>query len=134
MPALGRMNLSKSLNPLGGFEKIMGWIRAAPLVYLPLFAYPAAAMAAFQQPPPGFEDFSPIHESMFADFLFQIQQVVDINKDCILFVEQILSKTCGVNAGSAGLSIMIWAMCLKLLAAPFYEGQMKYPAQMEKAV
>ena len=47
-PSLGRMDLSKSLNPLCGFDKILNWVKKAPLVYLPLFACPATAMAAIQ--------------------------------------------------------------------------------------
>lgn len=40
----------------------------------------------------------------------------------------------GFNGCSAGLSIIIWAACLKVLTTPFYENSLKYPTQMEKAV
>lgn len=82
------------------------------MVYLPLFAMSTAAMAA--EAPPGFEQFHSLHEVNFQ------QGVVDINKDCILFVQQALSHA-GLHGSSAGLAIAIWAACLKLLTAPFYE-------------
>lgn len=40
----------------------------------------------------------------------------------------------GIDAGSVGLSIFIWAAFLKLLTSPLYEKTLKYPAEFEKAV
>lgn len=81
-PYIGRFNLSESLNPLKGFEKIFDWMRKVPLVFLPLFAMPNAAMAYGTPPgeiPPGFEDFTPIHQSDF------VQDLITLNKQGICF-------------------------------------------------
>lgn len=148
-PALGRMNLAQSLNPLKGAEKIFNWIKKVPLMYLPLFAMPNAAMAygpylmnnkcpacssfpcscqgGAVRAPPGFESFTPVHQMDF------VQQLIDINKNGILYFEQQISHL-GLHGSSAGLSIIIWAACLKILTSPIYETTLKYPTQMEKAV
>lgn len=89
-----------------------------PLIYLPLFAWPNAALA--YDAPPGFEDFAPIHEN--GDF---VQDLITINKQGICFFQDALMHL-GLN-GSAGLSIIIWAACLKVLTTPFYENALKYP-------
>lgn len=124
-PTLGRFDLSKSMKPVQGFEKMVNWMKKAPYIYLPLFALPNAAFA--MEAPPGFENFSPIQEDGF------LQNLVTVNKDCILFVEQLLNQI-GISGCSVGLSIFIWAAFLKLLTTPLYEKTLKYPAEFEKAV
>lgn len=62
-PALGRFDLAKSLNPMKGLENMVNRMKKVPLVYLPLFALPNAALA--MEAPPGFDDFAPLHEQDF---------------------------------------------------------------------
>ena len=101
-------------------------MRKVPFLYLPLMAFPSAAMA--YGAPPGFDDFEPIHQQ--GEFL---QNMIEINKSCIIFFQEALSHI-GFESSSAGLSIIIWAAFLKVLTTPAYENSLKYPAQMEKAV
>ena len=57
------MDISKSLNPVKGFEKIMNGMKKVPLLYVPLFGLPSAAFA--MDAPPGFAEFSPLHKEGF---------------------------------------------------------------------
>ena len=93
-------------------------MRKAPLAYLPLFALPGAATA--YGPPPGFEDFEPIHQANF------VQNLIELNKGGIVCVQELLNHL-GIYGGSAGFSIIIWAACLKVLTSPMYEKALKYP-------
>lgn len=118
MPFLGRMKLSDGFMPIRGFEKKLGWMKKTPLMYLPLFAMPGAAFA--YPAPAGFDDFDPIHE------LSSAQQLIDLNKGFILSVQSALEGA-GVHDVSAGISMVVWAACLKLFTSPFYENALKYP-------
>ena len=60
MPFLGRMKFSESFKPIRGFYKILDGMKKTPLLYLPLFAIPSAALA--YSAPEGFEDFPSIHQ------------------------------------------------------------------------
>ena len=130
------MDLAKSMKGVKGFEKIVNWIKKVPTLYLPLFALPSTALvmdvwskALAMDAPPGFDDFAPIHQGGF------LQNLIQINKDCILSVDQLLhSVGCGCDGSSVSLSIFIWAAFLKLLTSPLYEKTLKYPAEFEKAV
>lgn len=77
--------------------------------------------------PEGFETFPADNTGIFG-------QLVELNKNCVLVLQDLLAQ-CGLEAGdSAGLSIIVWAFILKLLSTPFYENAVKYPAQFTQAV
>lgn len=117
-PSLGRMRLSESLKSIKGFDNVMDWLKKVPLVYLPLFSLPSAAFA--YGAPPGFDDFDAIHQVTF------IQQIIDMNKNFILLAQDTI-ETAGIHNFSAGISMIVWAACLKVLTSPFYENALKYP-------
>lgn len=87
-------------------------------MFMSLFAMPLSASA--YGPPPGFDDFTPIHQDDF------VQNLIEVNKGCILAAQHALDYI-GVHGSSAGLSIIVWAACLKVLTSPFYENSLKYP-------
>ena len=78
--------------------------------------------------PPGFESLP----SVDAGFP---QNIIELNKSAIMFVEHTLSGPLGLEAGTAaGLSIVLWTFALKLLQYPLFENSIKYPFAIRKEV
>lgn len=71
--------------------------------------------------PDGFEMFPAQNEGIFGN-------LIDLNKQCILQLQDTLVQFGFQSGDSAGLSIISWAFILKLLSTPFYENAIKYPA------
>ena len=82
--------------------------------------FPTTAYAAPAQPQ-GFEDFYPIYQQNF------IQELIDVNKTGILWVEQLLAHSGTPLGQAAGYSIFIWAALLKVFTYPLYESSIKDP-------
>lgn len=62
----------------------------------------------FGAAPPGFETFKPVDAGF-------IQNVIELNKSGIMFVEQVLHGPLGIQAGTAGLAIIMWSFVLKII-------------------
>lgn len=121
------MDLSKSLKPIKGFDKVLSMLKKSPLQIMSAFALPGAAFAA-SDVPPGFDDFSPIRNESI------LQNMIQVNKDCIIFAEQFMHQLTGLDGGSVGLAIFAWSALIHLFTYPLYEPTIKYPAEFEKAV
>lgn len=86
---------------------------------------PLPAMADIMAPP-GFEDLPKVYDTGFP------QNVIDLNKQCILFIEQTMHNI-GAGQLSEGLTIIAWTLILRFLCAPFYEITTKEVARYAKS-
>lgn len=114
------MNLAQSLPKNQHMDKIMDMVKRVGFT-APVWLFPTMAMAA-NAVPPGFEDFSyagPADAGLF-------QFIIEFNKSFLLLIERSLHGG-GMEAGSAGLAILIWTTVLKLLTTPLYYSTLKFP-------
>lgn len=114
------MNLAKSLQKNEKMENVLKIIRNIGWT-APAWMFPSMAMAA-NAVPKGFEDFSYVAPSDSGLFQF----IIEFNKSFIILIQQTLSNN-GMEAGSAGLAIVLWASFLKIATTPLYYNALKYP-------
>lgn len=119
-PSLGRMNLAQSLPRNDHMDKIMKLVKSVGFS-APMWLFPGMAFAA-NAVPPGFEDFNYVSSGDSGPFQF----LIEFNKSFIILIEQTLHNG-GMEHGSAGLAIVIWASILKLLTTPLYYNTLKFP-------
>ena len=94
----------------------------------PVWLFPGLAMAA-NSVPAGFEDFSYVAPNDSNIFQF----IIEFNKSFIILLEKTLHNG-GMEYGSAGLAIVLWAAFLKIITTPLYYNTLKFPIQMRKNV
>lgn len=116
-PFLGRMDLSGGFQPMQKFDEILSMLRKAPYAFVPLMLMPSAAHAA-DIAPAGFESFPKIEIGF-------LEQLVELNKGGVVFIQEMLQNTIGLGDNSAGFAIILWAITLKILTTPFYEAAVK---------
>lgn len=75
----------------------------------------------------------PDYGQIFAETGFDVfQQLVNVNKFFIEFIDANLENTLGTDAGGFGFSLILYTCLIKTLLYPLYEGQLRSTARMRK--
>ena len=119
-------------------KDIMKLMKYAPLLTYPfMFSQPAFAAEKSDFFSKGFFD---VESELLTDFAKEVQesgfdvfqQFVNVMKLIVQAFDQGYENLMGYEAGGFGLSLIAFTVFVKLLIFPFYEGQLRSTAAMQK--